>query len=98
MAPSWFTAAPLEIHSHIEGREPSGGPAAVPTGLASVITRMVLLDIVFSLDSIITAIGMANELWVMATAVVITMIVMLAVATPVAEFINRHPTVEKFWC
>ena len=84
----------LEIHSHIEGQEPSGGPGSVPTGLPSIITRMVLLDIVFSLDSIITAIGMANELWVMVTAVVITMIVMLAVATPVAEFINRHPTVK----
>jgi Integral membrane protein TerC family len=55
---------------------------------------MVLLDIVFSFDSIITAVGMANELWVMAVAIVIAVAVMLAAAAPVAGFINRHPTVK----
>jgi predicted tellurium resistance membrane protein TerC len=55
---------------------------------------MVLLDLVFSLDSIITAVGMANELWIMAVAVVIAMAVMLAAASPVAGFVNQHPTVK----
>jgi predicted tellurium resistance membrane protein TerC len=55
---------------------------------------MVLLDIVFSFDSIITAVGMANELWVMTVAIVIAVAVMLAAAARVAGFINRHPTVK----
>jgi predicted tellurium resistance membrane protein TerC len=83
-----------EIHGHIEADEPNGPPRAASTGFARIVAQMVLLDMVFSLDSIITAVGMANEFWVMAVAIVITMAVMLVVATPVAGFINRHPTVK----
>jgi predicted tellurium resistance membrane protein TerC len=54
----------------------------------------VLLDIVFSLDSVITAVGMANQFWVMATAVVIAVLTMLGASGPVSAFVNRHPTVK----
>jgi predicted tellurium resistance membrane protein TerC len=53
-----------------------------------------ILDIVFSLDSVITAVGMANELWVMATAVIIAVLIMLAASGPLAAFIERHPTIK----
>jgi predicted tellurium resistance membrane protein TerC len=53
---------------------------------------VLLLDLVFSIDSIITAVGMANELWVMYTAVVVTVIIMLAAAKPISEFILKHPS------
>ena len=52
------------------------------------------LDVVFSLDSVITAVGMANELWVMAAAIVIAVVIMLVAARPLAEFVERHPTVK----
>lgn len=74
-----------EIHGHIEADEPNAPPRAASTGFARIVAQMVLLDMVFSLDSIITAVGMANEFWVMAVAIVITMAVMLVVATPVAD-------------
>jgi predicted tellurium resistance membrane protein TerC len=83
-----------EIHGHIEGHEPSGDPRSASTSFARILTQIVLFDIVFSLDSIITAVGMANELWVMAAAVVVAMAVMLVAATSVAAFISRHPTVK----
>ena len=53
-----------------------------------------LLDIVFSLDSVITAVGMANSFWIMATAIVIAVALMLAASKPLAEFVERHPTVK----
>ena len=53
-----------------------------------------VLDIVFSLDSVITAVGMANELWVMATAVIIAVLIMLAASGPLARFVDRHPTIK----
>jgi predicted tellurium resistance membrane protein TerC len=84
-----------EIHARIEGEDEHG--AAKPAGhasFASTIVQIGLLDIVFSLDSVITAIGMANELPIMIAAVVIAMGVMLVAAEPVSEFINRHPAVK----
>ncbi len=53
-----------------------------------------VLDIVFSLDSVITAVGMANELWVMATAVIVAVLIMLAASGPLARFVDRHPTIK----
>ena len=53
-----------------------------------------VLDIVFSLDSVITAVGMANTLWVMAAAIVIAVAIMLAASKPLADFVERHPTVK----
>jgi len=84
-----------EIHARIEGEDEHG--AAKPAGhasFASTIVQIGLLDIVFSLDSVITAVGMANELPIMVAAVVIAMGVMLVAAEPVSEFINRHPAVK----
>jgi predicted tellurium resistance membrane protein TerC len=87
------------------GRRPAGG-AGMPgggatarsarqrTGFASTIVQIMLLDLVFSLDSVITAVGMANELWVMVTAVIIAVAVMMILAGPVSGFIEQHPTVK----
>ncbi len=60
----------------------------------AVIAQIMLLDIVFSLDSVITAVGMVDELWVMVTAVVLAVGVMLLSAEAVSAFVNRHPTVK----
>ena len=67
---------------------------AVTTTLGGAIVQILILDLVFSVDSIITAVGMAEHLWVMVVAVVIAMIVMLVAADPVGNFVNNHPTVK----
>jgi predicted tellurium resistance membrane protein TerC len=83
-----------EIHRNIEEPEPSDVRRSISASFAGVIAQMVLLDMVFSLDSIVTAVGMVNEFWIMALAIVIAVAVMLAAATPVANFIDRHPTIK----
>jgi predicted tellurium resistance membrane protein TerC len=83
-----------EIHQRLEGE---GLHEAVGRGKASfggVIAQIVLLDIVFSLDSVITAVGMASVFWVMATAITIAVVIMLAASKPLADFVERHPTVK----
>ena len=85
--------ATLEIHETLEGE----GAHVVPRGsasLRSVLFQIVLLDAVFSLDSVITAVGMADEILVMIAAVVIAIGVMLVAAGPLAAFVSRHPTVK----
>ncbi|MBW3612897.1 MAG: TerC family protein [Chloroflexi bacterium] len=84
----------LEIHGKLEGEEHGGGRAAKAASFASVIAQIMVLDIVFSLDSVITAVGMADELWVMIAAVVIAVGVMMVSAGPISDFVNRHPTVK----
>ena len=84
--------ATKEIHDKLEGEE-HGGSAAGAT-FAAVIGQIILLDMVFSLDSVITAVGMADELMVMVIAVVIAVGVMLASAGPISRFVERHPTVK----
>ncbi|MCU0387153.1 MAG: hypothetical protein MUE71_00935, partial [Chitinophagaceae bacterium] len=67
----------------------------MPAGLATfgkLLLQVILLDLVFSVDSIITAVGMVNELWVMYTAVVVTVIIMLIAAAPINNFISKHPS------
>ncbi len=84
----------VEIHEKLEGADghaTSGGKGA---SFRSTIIQILLLDIVFSLDSVITAVGMANQLWVMVTAVVIALGVMLAFAGAISDFVNRHPTLK----
>jgi len=83
-----------EIHHRLEGDLPGEQATRVRTSFGGVIVQIVLLDIVFSLDSVITAVGMANEFWVMATAVVIAVLIMLGASVPVSGFVNRHPTVK----
>ena len=85
--------ATFEIHDKLEGVE-SEKEARVAVSFGGVILQIMLLDIVFSLDSVITAVGMADDLWVMATAIVLAVGVMLAAADPIGEFVNRHPTVK----
>jgi predicted tellurium resistance membrane protein TerC len=84
-----------EIHHTLEGDEPEPGQAAERrVSFAGVVTQIMLLDIVFSLDSVITAVGMASKLWVMATAIVIAVVIMLVASKPLADFVARHPTVK----
>jgi predicted tellurium resistance membrane protein TerC len=85
--------ATYEIHDKLEGDSGHAAAKVAPT-FASVITQIILLDIVFSLDSVITAVGMANDLGVMITAVVIAVGVMMVSAGAISEFVDRHPTVK----
>jgi predicted tellurium resistance membrane protein TerC len=82
-----------EIHGSLEGEEGEKS-ARVHASFAAVVTQIAILDIVFSLDSVITAVGMADHVWVMATAIIIAVIIMLAASGPVSSFVNRHPTVK----
>ncbi len=82
-----------EIHHKMEGHE-SEHKAGKHPSFASVITQIAIIDIVFSLDSVITAVGMAKELWVMVTAVVLAVGVMMAFAGKVSAFVEKHPTIK----
>jgi predicted tellurium resistance membrane protein TerC len=82
-----------EIHSKLEGAAHDGPKPAAPS-FTSVIIQILLLDIVFSLDSVITAVGMARHLGVMIAAVVIALIFMLIFAGRLSDFIHRHPTLK----
>jgi predicted tellurium resistance membrane protein TerC len=86
--------ATREVHERLEGEEGHAERKAVAPSFASVIAQIALLDIVFSLDSVITAVGMADELWVMITAVVIAIAIMMFASGSIAGFVNRHPTVK----
>jgi len=84
-----------EIHQKLEGASEHVNPAAVATAtFGGVIAQVMVLDIVFSLDSIITAVGMVDERWVMVTAIIISIVFMLAFARPIGDFVERHPTVK----
>src|SRR6478672_3821140 len=85
--------ATLEIHEKLEGDEDHGTPRAAPS-FRAVIGQIMLLDIVFSLDSVITAVGMAEDLSIMIAAVVLAVAVMMFSAGPISEFVNRHPTIK----
>jgi predicted tellurium resistance membrane protein TerC len=82
-----------EIHHKLEGDEGEQRAKGVVT-FTAVIIQILILDIVFSLDSVITAVGMANELWVMIVAVVLALLFMLAFAGVISDFVNNHPTVK----
>jgi predicted tellurium resistance membrane protein TerC len=82
-----------EIHQSLEGEEEEGSTGGTAS-FASVVVQIMLLDIVFSLDSVITAVGMAQALEVMMAAVVIAVGVMLFASGPVSNFVNGHPTVK----
>jgi predicted tellurium resistance membrane protein TerC len=83
-----------EIHDKLEGGGEHGGKSKSGPSFWGVIFQILILDIVFSLDSVITAVGMAEELWVMITAVVIAVIIMLFSAEAISNFVNKHPTVK----
>ena len=86
-----------EMHAKLEGGEETetgktGKAAAAAVGI--VLAQILALDIVFSLDSVITAVGMASQLWVMVTAMIIAVGVMLVFAGKIGDFVDRHPTVK----
>ncbi len=83
-----------EIHENLEGEAEDASRVAVPSSFAALILQIMLLDVVFSLDSVITAIGMARHLGVMVAAVVIAVGVMMWASKPIGEFVDRHPTVK----
>jgi predicted tellurium resistance membrane protein TerC len=85
--------ATREIHERLEGEEGEANARVVAT-FSAVIVQILLLDIVFSLDSVITAVGMANHLGVMITAVVLAVGVMMWAAKPISDFVARHPTIK----
>jgi predicted tellurium resistance membrane protein TerC len=83
-----------EIHEGLEGEGQKQEAGSGRTSFAGVVAQIMLLDVVFSLDSVITAVGMANTLWVMATAIIIAVVIMLVASKPLANFVERHPTVK----
>lgn len=82
-----------EIHGNLEGEDHEEG-SKVRATMASVVTQIVIIDIVFSLDSVITAVGLAKEIGVMIAAVVLAMGVMLVAAKSISDFVNSHPTIK----
>jgi predicted tellurium resistance membrane protein TerC len=83
-----------EIHERLEGPEGEGHEAPAVATFGSVLFQIAILDIVFSLDSVITAVGMADQIEIMIAAVVIAVAFMMFTAGPVSEFVERHPTVK----
>jgi len=86
--------ATLEIHDSLEGEESEEGQAPKHAGFVSVIIQIGLIDIVFSLDSVITAVGMADDLAVMIIAIVIAVGVMMFAAGAIGRFVDGHPTIK----
>ena len=83
-----------EIHGEVEHRDTEGGASVAAQSFALVVAQLVVVDLVFSLDSIITAIGMVSQIEIMIGAVVLAMIVMYVASGPVAGFIAAHPTTK----
>ncbi len=83
-----------EIHEKMEGDEHDENEKKKKLSFSSVIIQILILDIVFSLDSVITAVGMADEVWVMIAAVIIAVLIMMFSADSVSKFVNKHPTVK----
>jgi predicted tellurium resistance membrane protein TerC len=85
--------ATYEIHDKLEGDE-GHASKKVAASFGSVILQIMLLDMVFSLDSVITAVGMADQLWVMVTAVIVAVGIMMLSAEAISDFVHKHPTVK----
>jgi predicted tellurium resistance membrane protein TerC len=84
-----------EIHAALEGPEPAGGPGVrLHSRVAAVIVQIGLIDIVFSLDSVFTAVGLAKHIEIMVAAIVVAVLVMMLLARPISEFVDRHPTIK----
>ncbi len=84
----------IEVHEKLEGEDGHSTAGGKVASFKAVIVQILILDVVFSLDSVITAVGMANELWIMITAVVVALGVMLVFAGAISDFVNRHPTLK----
>jgi len=83
-----------EIHGKLEGEEEGGSSPRAAASMAAVVAQIMVMDIIFSLDSVITAVGMAKSVPVMIAAVVIAVAVMMIFARPISDFVERHPTVK----
>ena len=83
-----------EIHNSLEGEMEEQGAAAVRASFAAVIAQIAVIDIIFSLDSVITAVGMVEQVPIMVAAIVIAVLVMMFSAKPIGDFVDRHPTVK----
>jgi predicted tellurium resistance membrane protein TerC len=86
--------ATYEIHGKLEGEEHDAGSKRVLPSLTAVVIQIMLIDIVFSLDSVITAVGMVKQVSIMVAANIIALAIMLASASRIASFVDRHPTVK----
>ncbi|HEX4871789.1 MAG TPA: TerC family protein [Nevskiaceae bacterium] len=84
----------VEIHASVEGGPHSHEPGKAAATFGAVIVQVMILDMVFSLDSVITAVGMTDNLPVMIVAVIISIIVMMLFARSISEFVDRHPTIK----
>jgi len=82
-----------EIHDKLEGESGRANPKG-PASFAGVVIQIMLLDVVFSLDSVITAVGMVRVVWVMAAAIIIAVVIMLVSVETIAAFVERHPTIK----
>jgi predicted tellurium resistance membrane protein TerC len=86
--------ATYEIHGKLEGEDDHGGGKKVLPSLMAVIVQIMLIDIIFSLDSVITAVGMVDQISIMVAANIIALAIMLMSAGPISAFVDRHPTVK----
>ena len=80
-----------EIYHKMEGEHEDAEKKTVHASFAQIIGQILLLDIVFSVDSIITAVGLVDEIWIMYTAVIVAVGIMLLAAAPISNFVNKHP-------
>jgi predicted tellurium resistance membrane protein TerC len=83
-----------EIHQKLEGESESSKTKGAPVSVMSVLIQIALLDLVFSLDSVITAVGMADDIGVMIVAVVLAVLVMMFAAGPISNYVHKHPTLK----
>ncbi|GAA0820444.1 TerC family protein [Streptosporangium amethystogenes subsp. fukuiense] len=83
----------IEIHDNVEGKS-GHGSTKVAASFGSVIAQIMLLDIIFSLDSVITAVGMVDQLGVMVAAVIVSVLVMLFASGPISRFVDKHPSIK----
>jgi len=86
--------ATIEIHHKLEGEDESGTQTGKATSLLATVAQITVIDIVFSLDSVITAVGMADEVSIMIVANVIALGIMLGAASPISAYVDRHPTIK----
>ena len=86
--------ATYEIHEKLEGDEHAAQGQAVRATMSAVVIQIMLVDIVFSLDSVITAVGMVTQVEIMIAANVVALGVMLLAATPISDFVDQHPTIK----
>lgn len=86
--------ATVEIHAKVEHKHEKEGPKRKASSMMSVILQIIVIDIVFSLDSVITAVGMSNQLIIMSLAVIFAVLLMLFASGPIADFVNKHGTVK----